>query len=607
MDAPSKDDGASESDALSNVSQTSQDEQKSQVPQTDNNAPKNPSPTHDAPEQLPQEAAESSTQNRTPLPPSRPPHTGWVGTGIPMAICDFCDKRSQGTLQRCSVCKIAVCKECLDAGKLDSRHSLDPDSVRWDLHVVQPADKKPKRTRATMTTTTTTTTTRARGAGRARARGGRATRTVSTRASAVVPAAESPAPTLASHDENMGDVPEQDDELIIIQEHFSTPPARPRPEPMEEVHQLRPRSPMPQLLPSGQPSFIEPPVEPRRGPVPLQPRPLQPTLPRPSPFQQARVPLSPRSQAPFPGNAYGSQPRGQDLRGPGSSQGPVAREERGHRYHPYSRTSTPHPPPFQYDDQVLGTLGMGRQGGGQGAYSQPQPPRPEHASLQPNLPPLYPAGSEGPPGNHREPFRGEYSLPPLRELALYPPRPPTPAHGHLPPPQHPQHYGHQQQHHNQPQQLQSQQLRPQHHNQPHYYSQQQQHYQQQNYSRQQPPPRQASADALVQTLSKQLEADALATHRDYPAWPLDQCLRHELDRAWSRRGAQLSLLRAVQGPNGVEDTDVAFRILINANYMASVLLQIGTPNAAHQWLVDTKKQLVEHGFLAPLPADSQPN
>ncbi|KAK7403650.1 hypothetical protein QQX98_010573 [Neonectria punicea] len=592
MDAQSKDDGSSESDALSNISQTSQ---KSQVPQTDN-APKNPSPTQNAPEQLPQEA-EASTQNRTPLPPSRPPHAGWVGTGIPMAICDFCDKRSQGTLQRCSVCKVAICRECLDAGKLDSRHSLDPDSVRWDLHIVQPAEKKPKKTRAT------TTTTRARGVGRARARGGRATRTVATRASAAAPAAESPAP---SHDENMGDMPEQDDELIIIQEHFNTPPARPRQEPMEEVHlrnQVRPRSPMPQLLPSGQPSFIEPPVEPRRGPVPLQFRPLQPILPRPSPYQQARVPLSPRSQAPFPGNAYGSQPRGQDLRGSGSSQGSVAREERGHRYHPYSRTGTLRPPSFQYDDQVLGTLGMGRQG----AYNQPQPPRSEHASLQPSLPPLYPAGSEtadrSQPGSHPEPFRREYSLPPIRELALYPPRPPTPAHSHLPPPQH---YGQQQQHHNQPQQ----QIQPQHYNQQHHYGQQQ-HYQQQrhlqHHAPQQPPPRQASADALVQTLSKQLEADALATHRDYPAWPLDQCLRHELDRAWSRRGAHLSLLRAVRGPNGVENTDVAFRILINANYMASVLLQINTPNAAHQWLVDTKKQLVEHGFLAPLPAGSPHN
>lgn len=67
-------------------------------------------------------------------PPVRNLHSGWDPTSIAMAKCDMCSRAGCGVVYKCSQCKLSVCKECCEGGKLngDSRHDLDPTSVSWD-------------------------------------------------------------------------------------------------------------------------------------------------------------------------------------------------------------------------------------------------------------------------------------------------------------------------------------------------------------------------------------------------------------------------------------------------------------------------------------------
>ncbi|KAL6868963.1 hypothetical protein ACO1O0_000286 [Amphichorda felina] len=46
-----------------------------------------------------------------------------------MAKCDMCSRASRGVVHKCSQCKLSICKECCETGKLegDSRHHLDPE------------------------------------------------------------------------------------------------------------------------------------------------------------------------------------------------------------------------------------------------------------------------------------------------------------------------------------------------------------------------------------------------------------------------------------------------------------------------------------------------
>ncbi|KPM38117.1 hypothetical protein AK830_g8430 [Neonectria ditissima] len=609
MDAEPKDDGSSESQAPSNTPQPPQDEQESQLHPKgtpENNPPAAP---HDAPDAFATPPQLASTQQlRTPLPPSRPRHEGWMGTGIPMAKCDFCDHRSQGTLQRCSVCKIAICRECLDAGRLDSRHHLDADSVRWDLHVAaaQPtAEKKLKKTRAA---TAKTGSTRARGAGRSRARGARTARNVATRASAAAPQAVSPVPTIASYDESTVDVgegPEQEDQLGLMEED--------QPTEAQQLHdQLLPEPPrLPLQFPPGQPAFIEPPVEVGRRPHPppaqssywpgqrhLHSRPIlpapRPDCPRPSPYQPAPVAFPPPAPPSLSGDSYEGR------------QGSAFSDERSCRYHPYSRTVTPRPA-LQYDD---GVSGQGRQVGDQGTYTQPR------------LPPLHqvePGAVEGlPRENQREMYSIDASLPPIRDLGFSSPASRAPVNGHVHPPQqqhfqqqqHPQQQQHHQQQYSQQQQHYGNQQQhygnqQQHYDQQQHYRNQQHYSHQQHYSQQQQQQRYNHAhlqtrplpNVLVQRLGKQLETDARATSKECSDWPIDHCLRYELGRAWSRRAAQTSLFSAILDPAGVEDVDFSFRIICAGADIASINLQLATRNAVRDWLVEMQRHLCDSGLM----------
>ncbi|KAH7136580.1 hypothetical protein EDB81DRAFT_858617 [Dactylonectria macrodidyma] len=185
------------------------------------NAPSEGSqPSQQKHSQVPQEATRD-VKSRTPLPPlaapTRPPHTGWEGSSVNMAKCDFCDLRNRNNLQKCVECQLSICKGCFDSGILDddSRHFLDGDSVDWD------GPNKPKRGGKTGRARARAGA-RGRGGVRARGRGGRPKKTVASRAAAVEAAAEaaeaalaaatataaadtSPSTTITSHDEIMGD------------------------------------------------------------------------------------------------------------------------------------------------------------------------------------------------------------------------------------------------------------------------------------------------------------------------------------------------------------------------------------------------------------------
>ena len=71
-------------------------------------------------------------------------HHGWDASGIAMAKCDMCSRAGRGVVYKCKQCKLSICKECCEGGKLktDSRHDLDHTTVSWE----PPA--KPKRRQA---------------------------------------------------------------------------------------------------------------------------------------------------------------------------------------------------------------------------------------------------------------------------------------------------------------------------------------------------------------------------------------------------------------------------------------------------------------------------
>lgn len=532
--------------------------------------------------QVPQDVV-AVTEGRTPLPgsaaPTRPPHSGWESSSIAMAKCDFCDKRGRGTVYRCKECRLSICKECCNNGCLDqdSRHTLDADSVDWDLHL----QNKSKRAKKIATTNTST---RGRGATRARGRGGRARRTVSSRAITAEAGTASPTATIASYDESMVEAGDASEQEVLVRIASSRPsPQQPAAATQEqsgtqlapahspEMHQVTSRQStsrihsltlsqvqargQPQPSSSGarpllpmQPSYRDRPAEFRRGPRPYlmqDNRPMQqqlprttahrPIMPRPSQYCEESAPFTPR-------------PQDQYSRGIVGHQGYATHRDRGFRYQPY-RLYSPRPGPASHTRD-----------GSQSPYNY----RASAPFSQDNMPPIYPL-QVGPsaavwPNNdssarHQEPLhRNTYSLPPLRDIH----RLARPLTNHLPPIR--QHGEYQQ------------------------------------------PPR---PEPLVNRIGSQLEIDTLATHADCPTWPLDQCLRHEVARTWSRRGAQASLLREALPSNGPENIGDTFRVLLGATYFATIRLQLEMQNAARMWLIETETQLCDEGLMMPVRAGYQ--
>lgn len=104
-------------------------------------------------------------------------------------------------------------------------------------------------------------------------------------------------------------------------------------------------------------------------------------------------------------------------------------------------------------------------------------------------------------------------------------------------------------------------------------------------------------EAVIFDLAAALEADSLATQREYPLWALDTCLRHEISRSWSRGTARLL---AVESDDGH-----AFHILLSATYIASIRLDLRPLNTARQWLCDRERELCERGAMEPLRVTAQ--
>ncbi|QYS99191.1 hypothetical protein H0G86_006338 [Trichoderma simmonsii] len=61
-------------------------------------------------------------------------HHGWDASNVPTAKCDLCHRQRCGTLQKCRVCKLSICRECCVSGRLqnDPRHTIDTAAVDWD-------------------------------------------------------------------------------------------------------------------------------------------------------------------------------------------------------------------------------------------------------------------------------------------------------------------------------------------------------------------------------------------------------------------------------------------------------------------------------------------
>ncbi|RCI11554.1 hypothetical protein L249_7348 [Ophiocordyceps polyrhachis-furcata BCC 54312] len=74
---------------------------------------------------------ETASPRLLPVPMNQ--HTGWEASNVPTAKCDLCQKQSRGVIQKCSQCKLSVCKTCAHDHRLqdDPRHALDPDAVDW--------------------------------------------------------------------------------------------------------------------------------------------------------------------------------------------------------------------------------------------------------------------------------------------------------------------------------------------------------------------------------------------------------------------------------------------------------------------------------------------
>ncbi|KAH7160175.1 hypothetical protein B0J13DRAFT_670797 [Dactylonectria estremocensis] len=502
--------------------------------ETESKAPSEGSqpPQHEHSE-VPQKATPSN-KTRTPLPPfaasTRPPHSGWEGSSVNMAKCDFCDLRNRNNLQKCLECQLSVCKGCFDSGILDddSRHFLDGNSIDWD------GPEKPKRGGKTARARAGT---RGRGAARARGRGGRPRKTAASRAfvaEAAAKAAEAAAaasdasttPTIASHDENMGGadhVPEQETQagpvsgyphmpkfvinlIRTCQEHddcligfgMQTLPWN-----IDAALRRSGSSGLDQARISTWKSKIVEVLEPIRvtqlikgtHPIAIGACAITLTLP----VRLARV----------------HQP----------SMWLTTRELSGQ----IRRQHGP-PPIYPVEPQTPSVMSWTRDDSSSRRF-QPPP-------------------------------RNQYTLPLIRDLD----RQVHPLHNHLAPMQLKREY------------LQATPREP-----------------KREYLQPTPP------EPLIPRLARQLEADALATHSDVPAWALDQCLTHEVARAWTRRGALSSLLREV--PNGPDHTGDLFRHLLGATYHAAILLRLERQNAARQWAVDMEAYLCREGLMRPVRAE----
>ncbi|UNI15214.1 hypothetical protein JDV02_001769 [Purpureocillium takamizusanense] len=65
-------------------------------------------------------------------------HSGWEPSNVATAKCDMCSRQRCGVIQKCSDCKLSVCRDCAYADRLanDVRHELDPATAEWDSRTI---------------------------------------------------------------------------------------------------------------------------------------------------------------------------------------------------------------------------------------------------------------------------------------------------------------------------------------------------------------------------------------------------------------------------------------------------------------------------------------
>ncbi|KAM7190649.1 hypothetical protein V8F20_009666, partial [Naviculisporaceae sp. PSN 640] len=62
------------------------------------------------------------------------PHRDWVPAPGRIKKCDFCEKRSQHVVHRCTRCPVLMCQDCAFNGtwKTDKHHSISPEKLNWE-------------------------------------------------------------------------------------------------------------------------------------------------------------------------------------------------------------------------------------------------------------------------------------------------------------------------------------------------------------------------------------------------------------------------------------------------------------------------------------------
>ncbi|KAI5463004.1 hypothetical protein BGZ63DRAFT_402348 [Mariannaea sp. PMI_226] len=519
----------------------------------------------------------------------RPPHSGWEPTTINMAKCDYCDQRRRGTLYRCCQCQIAICKDCFEKGILDhdTKHSLDVDMAKWDLHssTSDKSDKKTKK-KAIDSTTKPTTTTRSRASTRSRAAPrGRAKKPPIVSQAAALENEQSLEELRAEPLPMINDEDQEQHQAGLVLEALSQrqhalsqgttgEQAICSPKPIEPAfyYQSELCAPKPQRPVERQVSVIDA-MSGTRKPLPssaligeasrndhfhpaTNTMNLHPILPRPihprfNPYEQHHHASN------YQQNRYRFQ--SQNITPGQRSQ---RERDRNYRTHPYRS------PREEYD--ITTRHGAERRRAYQLAYGYDptptqsgsiQPQRSvtedrlaaEYYNIDPRLSnqPLEGIQRSAPTPQHQSYGIANSPLPPIRCLE-------QPLRGA--PTQTPNSF---------------------------LSSQQQQGLPDWN-------------ESIIHRLGYQLEVDALVTRDENPNWALDECLRHETNRVWTRRNAPTSLLQEAirQDPSaGKDDVGIAFRTLLSAHYLAGIRLRLELRNAARNWIIETQNQLVADGLM----------
>ncbi|CAM1507308.1 Fc.00g069490.m01.CDS01 [Cosmosporella sp. VM-42] len=96
---------------------------------------------------------------------------------------------------------------------------------------------------------------------------------------------------------------------------------------------------------------------------------------------------------------------------------------------------------------------------------------------------------------------------------------------------------------------------------------------------------------IVDELRHDLCDQVHATQQQFPDWSSEECLFHEVSRAWFH--GKIGILKRTS-------EEWAFKLLVAIAENAVISLSIPRPNRVHRWLGDKEKELVARDVMAPL-------